>query len=439
MHIGSILVFGPKPGGEVPTLAEVRAYLAARLEALPRYTERLAGTSAGRFTWQRWERDPDFAIARHVGAVTLNPPGGWDELLAWAGDYFSMRLERDRPLWDVMMVHGLAYGHWALVTKTHHCLVDGVGSVEAAHLLLDGVAEALGTPETNGAHPDPSRRLSPALGAVVHGIGAGLHAATHPYEMARRAAALGSLLLHEEIQAAPDSSINDPIGPRRILRGVTVDLDEVRLVKRALGGTVNDVVLTSVSAGLRALLLERGEEPPVKGLRAMVPMNVRRDDDGALGNRISSLFVDLPVAERHPLARYEKVRETTEAIKGSSQPLGADSLLHVTGLAPPVVHQLLARTLFAKRLFNVTVTNVPGIQARLSAMGAPLKAVWPLVPIADDHAVGIAVVSYAGRLTFGIVADRESVPDIDVIASGIADGLAELQRIAHGVAPVLVG
>ena len=429
MHIGGVLVFGPRPEGGTPTLGELRAHLESRLDALPRYRQRLGGPGAGGLTWQRWVRADDFRIERHVLGAELPAPGGWDELLAWAGDYFSERLERAHPLWEVVLVGGLGADHWALVTKTHHCLVDGVGSVEAAHLLFDSAADAL------GAHPADEHRfplpawLSPT--AYAHAAAVGVRAVTHPDDLARRAAALADLLVREEVLAAPHTSLNEPIGTRRVLRGISVELDEVRLVRRALGGTVNDVVLAGVTAGLRALLLGRGEDPPER-LRAMVPMNVRTGEAaGALGNRVSSLFVELPVGDEHPTARYERIREETAAVKTGRQPLGADTLLRVAGLAPPVLHQLVAGELFGRRLFNVTVTNVPGPPAPMNTLGAPLEAIWPLVPIAACHGVGIAIISYEGRLTFGVNADADTVPDVDVLAGGIAEGLAELQRLAH--------
>lgn len=421
MHIGSIMIFGALPRGGTPTLAAMRAHVEERLDAIPRYRRRLAGTGPGVITWQHWEPDPHFDVARHVHAATLPAPGGWEELLEWAGDYFSARLDRTMPLWHMTLVEGLAKGHWALVTKTHHCLVDGVGSVAAAHALVDdggGAAPAPG-PEAHTSRLDP----------LVHTVQAGLHLAAHPRDLAHRAEALGALAFRDEVVAAPASSLNAPIGPRRLLRGVAVDLEEVRHIRKVLGGTVNDVLLAGACGGLRALLLARGEELPYRGLRAMVPLNVRREGE-ELGNRVSSLFVELPVAEPGPVDRYARIRETTAAIKRSSQPLGADSLLRLSELAPPVVHGYLAQALFGKRLFNLTVTNVPGPPERLTAFGAPLETVWPLVPIASDHAVGLAIVSYAGQLMYGICADRDSVPDVDVLATGIADTLAALRRHA---------
>jgi WS/DGAT/MGAT family acyltransferase len=190
---------------------------------------------------------------------------------------------------------------------------------------------------------------------------------------------------------------------------------------------VNDAVLAACTAGLRRFFLERGEEPPARGLRAMVPMNLRDASERlALGNRISSLFVELPVAEPVAEVRYRKIAEATARLKSSGAAIGASTMLELAALAPPVVHALLARSLYATRLFNVTITNVPGPQVPLFALGARLREVYPVVPLAAEHAVGIAAFSYNGRLTFGVIADRESTPDLPVLACGISDGIDEL-------------
>jgi WS/DGAT/MGAT family acyltransferase len=443
MHIGALLVFAPRPHAGTPSVEEVRTFLDERLDVLPRYRQRLAGPTAGGLGWQRWVDDEHFDVGRHVRGATLTPPGGLDELLEWASDYYSLRLERSMPLWEVVVVDGLADGRWALATKTHHCLVDGVGSVDAAYLLLDDVAEALAAApaDDDSVHErfGFARRIVPDR--LAHGAGVVLHGATHPRELVRRTAALAELLVRDEVKAAPETSLNEAICARRVVRSVTVELDDVKQIRRALGGTVNDVVLAAVAAGLRDVLVGRGEPVPEQGLRAMVPMNIRRDDEhgGALGNRISSLFIDLPVAEPHPIARYEKIRELTDATKGSSQALGSDTLLRVAGIAPPVIHHLLAQSLFAKRLFNVTITNVPGPQQPLTAFGAPLEMVWPLVPLAADHTVGVAIVSYNGRLCFGVNADRDSMSDVGVLVAGIEQGIGDLLAVAEASNGALSG
>jgi diacylglycerol O-acyltransferase / wax synthase len=192
------------------------------------------------------------------------------------------------------------------------------------------------------------------------------------------------------------------------------------------------VALASVTSGLRRLLLARGEEPPERGLRAMVPVNIRpAGDQLSLGNQITSLFVHLPVAEPEAEQRYRLTRGEAEGLKSGTQAIGGETLLKLTAAAPPVLHSWLARSLFASRLFNVTVTNVPGPPVPLYAMGAKLREIYPLVPIAADHAVGIAVMSYNGKIVFGVNADRDTVPDMDELVDGIRKSLAELRRLAR--------
>ena len=240
------------------------------------------------------------------------------------------------------------------------------------------------------------------------------------------------LLVRDELIAAPRSSLNVPIGATRRIATVHVELQELQKVRSALGGKVNDVVLCAATGALRELLLARGEDPPRQGLRAMVPVNIRREGDhGELGNKVSSLFVELPVAEADPLRRYELVRAAAEKRKAGGQALAASAVTGLTELAPPVLHASLARSLFAKRLFNVTITNVPASPSRLYAFGAPMVDVVPIVPLAAEHALGIAVVSYAGGVTFGLYADRATVPDLDVLRDGIVTSLLELAALAH--------
>ena len=232
----------------------------------------------------------------------------------------------------------------------------------------------------------------------------------HPAKLVdvlKQAESMVELIIKDEVKSAPASSINVAVGPSRRFAAVEAGLDELKAVKNALGGTLNDVVLAALSGGLRRLLIERGEDPPDGGLRAMVPVNIR-DAGQQLGNRISSLFVHLPVAEPDPLRRYALATANAEDIKHGSQSQGSSALISIAGLAPPVLHSVLAQALFASRLFNVTVTNVPGPQQPLYAFGARMEAIFPLVPLAADHTVGVAVLSYDGRVFFGLNADRHA-------------------------------
>jgi WS/DGAT/MGAT family acyltransferase len=267
----------------------------------------------------------------------------------------------------------------------------------------------------------------------VHAAGAGLHAARHPRQALTRATSLAELIVRDELIAAPHTSLNVPIGSTRRFAVVNVPLGELKQIRKGLGGSVNDVVLAACTSGLRRLMLARHEQLPARGLRAMVPMNVREASERlALGNRVSSLFVELPVAEPGVHARFQQIAGSTGRLKSSGAAVGATTMIDLAALAPPVLHALLARSLYATRLFNVTITNVPGPQAPLYALGARLREIHPVVPLAAEHAVGVAIFSYAGLVTFGVIADSESTPDIAVLAYGIEQGIEELLALVPG-------
>jgi WS/DGAT/MGAT family acyltransferase len=434
MHIGGLMVFEAGDEG-APRLGAVRSTLQERLDALPRYRCRLSAGYTGGLSWPAWERDDDFEIENHVHRAALPPPGGERELLEWLGDYWSQRLDRGRPLWEIVLLEGLENGRWALATKTHHCMVDGVGSVDAAPLLLD--SERHPGPPARPLEPGPERGherdgLLRALPAALAGPArAAADVARHPRQALERSAALADVLLRDEVVPAPKTSINIPIGTRRRFDVVRADLDELKEVKQELGGSVNDVVLAATAGGLRRLLLSRDEKLPSRGLRAMVPVNVRAASEQLeLGNKITSLFVHLPVAEPEPLRRYRLTMGEAEDLKHGSQAIGGATLISLAGAAPPILHSFLARSLFASRLFNVTITNVPGPQQLLYAHGCRMEEILPLVPLAADHAVGVAVISYAGKVFFGLNGDDRAAADLHVLRGGIEDSLAELRTLA---------
>jgi diacylglycerol O-acyltransferase len=447
MHIGGALVFEPLPGGGTPAIEAMREHLEQRLDLLPRYRQKLGAPRTGGLSWPWWEDDERFDIDAHVRHATLPSPGDEPAFLEWISNFYSHRLDRSRPLWEMVLLDGLADGRWALITKTHHCLVDGVGSVDAGDLLLDTEPEpAPDGPSALDRAPAPvsSDTARPAwlphapqpvrltADAGLAAARTGTHAVMHPREALERSRAVIDLLVRDELIAAPSSSLNVPIGTTRRVATVHVELQELKDVREALGGTVNDVVLAAAAGALRALLLARGEDPPRRGLRAMVPVNLRREGDhGELGNQVSSLFIDLPVAMADPLRRYELVGSAVEGRKAGGQALAASALTGLTELAPPVLHAGIARSLFAKRLFNVTITNVPASPRRLYTFGAPMIDVVPIVPLAAEHALGIAVVSYAGQMTFGLYADRATVPDLDVLREGVVASLRQLAELAH--------
>jgi WS/DGAT/MGAT family acyltransferase len=443
MHIGGVLVFEPPPGEGPPDLAALRSDLDERLGALPRYRERLSEPHTGGLSWPDWQREPCFNIDAHVHRSALPSPGGHAELTEWAAEYWSHRLDRHRPLWDVVLLEGLEGGRWALVTKTHHCMVDGVGSMDVGHLLLDTSAEGPAAPpdlpdpvEAEDAAPSGSSLVSRLPRALAGAARAGAGMALHPAklkDMAVRSRAMAEVILRDEVIPAPKTGLNVPIGIDRDYDVVRVPLADLKAIKAELGGTVNDVVLAAATGGLRRLMLSRGEEP-AHGMRAMVPVNVRTAGEHmALGNRITSLFVNLPVDDETPISRYAHVVDSAESLKSGTAAVGGATLIELTGHAPPVVHTLLAQSLFASRLFNVTITNVPGPQTTLYAHGSRLVEIDGLVPLAAEHCVGMAVLSYDGLVTFGLIADRTTMPDLAVLRDGIEAALEEL-RVLAGVA-----
>ena len=404
MHIGAVMVFeaapGPPPHPRRAAAAPRRAHRRAAPLPLPAVRD-----AHGRLALAGLAPRSD---VRHRRARRLRAAGrtrARDELLEWAAGYWSERLDRQRPLWDAQLVTGLEDGRWAIATKTHHALVDGVGALDVAHILLDTSRRPTGGLPMQAEPPTTAGRGELLTGAIR----GSLYAARHPGRLRDaflQSKAMAELIVRDELVSAPRCSLNSPISPVRSYRGVQAELSQLKQIKRKLGGTVNDVVLAAVTGGLRYLLVERGDEVGSPGLRAMVPVNTRTAvQHFGLGNRISSLFVHLPVMEPDPLRRYQLIAGETAQLKSGDMADGAAELVAISGLAPPILHSVLARSLFATRLFNITVTNVPGPQIPLFAFGAQLEETWPLVPLAADHSLGIAVMSYDGQVFLGLCAD----------------------------------
>jgi diacylglycerol O-acyltransferase / wax synthase len=428
MHIGGLLIFEPRADGSIPSIEELTAHLDARLGDLPRYHQRLSDTRVHGLRFPTWELDPDLDLRDHVVRAALPAPGGPAQLFEWLSDYWSHRLDRTRPLWDVVLLEGLEGGRWALANRTHHCMVDGVGSMDVGYAVLDTTPE----PQERMPYvPEPKHERGRAS-SVAHALDPrGIP------ELLTRSRAAADVLLRDEVIPAAGTSLNAPIGTLRRIDAVRFDLDELKAVKNRLGGTVNDVVLAVCAGALRSLLLYRGDVPPRRGLRAMVPMNIRDAAEQLnLGNRVTSLFAQLPVAEADPLRRYALVTEETSRLKHGDAALGAKTILDVTALAPPVLHAALARTLYAPRLFNVTITNVPGPPMTLYALGSRLRDIYGLVPIFSGHALGLAILSYDSGITFTVSADRTSVPDLQVLRAGLEESMDELVTLARGAIPI---
>ncbi|GAC1439119.1 MAG: wax ester/triacylglycerol synthase family O-acyltransferase [Solirubrobacteraceae bacterium] len=441
MHVGGLAIFEGPP----PSIDEIADQIRSRLHLVPRYRQRLASTNtpldSGRPVWID---DPRFNLEYHVRHTALPAPGGEDELLRLAARIFSQQLDRAKPLWETWFVEGLERNRFALISKTHHALIDGISGVDLATVLFDlspvpPQIDHSGTPWQPREEPGTIGMLAAgARGALRAGIQVAtraLDAATHPER------ALGNVreavdgvgeILWAGVNSAPATPLNVEIGPHRRFAGVDCELADLRAIKSALGGTVNDVVLTVVSGAMRSFLIKRGFRTEGVQLRALVPVSVRaQDEHHQLGNRIAAMRGPLPVYIADPVQRLAVVREEMDGLKESKQALGAEVLAGVQNFAPPTVLAQASRLNFSTRLFNLIVTNVPGPQFPLYVLGRELQQVYPIAFLPKNHALAIAIMSYNGRINFGLLGDYDAMPEIDEIAVSIREGIDELLLIAR--------
>lgn len=437
MHLGAILVLDrppDEPRSAEAIAARMRELVRARVLGLPRLSQRLSSPTGDGWSRPHWVQDERFALDRHLRRAALPTPGDRGALEAWCGEFFGQRLDRRHPLWEIVVVEGLADGRWALATKLHHCLADGIGSLGIAEALL-GPIDGSGL-SGGGPLPLPPPRRS-VLGQIASGplalASAGLQTLRYPRRIrdAIPSALAGAELVAGELAHRPLAALDVPLGPQRRFTTLTAPLRELRAIEHGLGGTINDAVLAIVAGALRRLVQARREPLPERGVRAMVPVD-RRDDAAppASGNRISALFVDLPVAIDTAGARHAAVHAAAAARKHAGQANGGSAVLRLAELVPPALHRPLARLFVTPRLFDLTVTNVAGPQRTIEVIDSPVREIHPLVPLAPDHALGVAVISHADAMTFGVVADFDAVPDIDEFRSGLHDELGELRRLA---------
>jgi len=442
MHVAWCALLEPTKGRPAPGIDALRQSVEGRLRHTPRFRRRLRSALPG-MGEPFWVDDPDFDIDRHV-TLLCDPVERPDarRFQALTDRALSEPLNRERPLWKIYLAPKLADGGVGMVAKIHHALVDGRSAVEVAMLLFDVTPDADPAPAADW-RPEPERgaaRLS--LSALGGGAAETLRAARgvarmagHPvsggtriYETARRAA----LTVGEDLlRAAPASYLNVPIGPKRTLVHHRARLDHVLAVKRAAGVTLNDVCLAIVSGGLREAALARGETP--RALKAMVPVSMRTDDQRTdLGNRISLAFVDLPVQLSTARARLARVHRATSAFKASGRPAGAETVFDALGLLPDALRTTAARAVGSKRVYNLTVSNIPGPRVPLYVLGARLREAYPVVPIAESHALSIGIFSYAEHLHFGLYADPEALPDVASMPDALNAALLALRRSAGG-------
>jgi diacylglycerol O-acyltransferase len=436
MHVASTTLFeGPAPG-----YSEFRDHIASRLHLVPRFRQKLRFVPYGQGR-PVWIDDPHFNLDYHVRHTALPAPGGEEQLQTLAARIFSQRLDRTKPVWEMWLVDGVEGGRFAIVGKTHHCLVDGVSGVDITNVLFDldrEPAEAT-APEPWIPQPEPSR--AQLLGEAL------VDRATNPAEIVRGVEALvtaprrAAAAAIQELGAAgsflrtgfsaPRSPINCSIGPYRRFGWVRTDLDDLKRIKNLAGGTVNDVVIAAVSGGLGRYLRGQGHSTAGLELRAMVPISVRTSDEhGALGNRVSAMMAPLPLWREDPLERLRAVSGTMRHLKSSGQAVGASLLTDVTNFTPPTIAAQAARLQSRQRFFNTVVTNVPGPQFPLYLLGRELLDIFPMVPLAANQAVCFGIMSYNGGVNFGLIADYDSTPDLDVLADDLRASVDELLEAA---------
>jgi diacylglycerol O-acyltransferase / wax synthase len=445
MHVAGVMIFEAQPlrtaagGIDIDT---IRRYVESRLHLMPRYRQRIARIPVENHPV--WIDDTRFNIEYHVRHTALPRPGSDEMLKRLAGRVVSQQLDRGKPLWELWIVEGLEGDRFAVITKTHHCMIDGVSAVDLATVLMSAVPES-GFPEPEPWKPEPApsgaqllveeaaRRLSSpfALGKAA------LDALQNPGELASNVVEQVTAVtetLGAGLSPASDSPFNRPIGPHRRFEWTVFELAAVKRIKNRLGGTVNDVVLATVAGAVGAFLNARGFEPArIEALdfRAMVPVSVRAAAErGTLGNRIASWAVKLPIGESDARRRLEAVRDVTAKLKTSRQAMGAEVLARVSEWTVPTLLSLAMRLAARARSFNLTVTNVPGPQIPLYLLGAKMQAAYPLGPLFENQALNIALLSYDGHLHWGFNADYDVLPDLADLIAAVRASFAELRMAA---------
>jgi diacylglycerol O-acyltransferase len=437
MHVGGVLVLETPPGG----VEALEKLVEARLPLVPRYRQRVLEVP-GHLADPVWADDPDFDVAYHVRRNGLPRPGTDAQLMELVSRLTSRPLDRRRPLWELYLVEGLAGNRVAVVTKTHPALVDGLSAIDIGQVLLETGPDAPAPEREEWVPrrlPSTAELLAGALGEYVRRPSAVLDTARNTVTDVRTGGVRLSSMTRGLIRTArktvfpaPSSPLNGPTGRQRRVAVARAGLDDLKSVRKLHGGTVNDVLLTVVTGALREWLLSRGE--PVVGstsVRALVPVALQ-DEDGTPGGEVSSFLVDLPVGEPNPGVRLARLSYAMRGAASRGRSVGADSLIALTGFAPPTMHALGVRAArgLSRRLFNLVVTNVPGPQVPLYAAGSRMLEVFPVVPLAHGQGVSIGITSYDGCVYFGLNADRDSVGDVDVLADLIEQEVAELVRAA---------
>jgi diacylglycerol O-acyltransferase len=435
MHLGSLAVFE----GPAPSYDDVIKLLAAKLPLVPRYRQIVRPMPLQLFR-PVWADDEQFELGYHVRHAAVPSPGSDEQLRNLGARVLAQRLDRARPLWEAWLLEGIKGGRWAILSKVHHAMVDGVGGNDLMTALFDLSADAdppVPVEWEPEPEPDVMRLLADGVSDTVAWSLRQLGSAPGflrpwlrtPGELLDFGRGLTGSARRLAVPSA--QSLNGPIGPHRRWAWTTASLDEVKKIRHDRGGTVNDVLLAAVTRGFRDLLEARGELVDGLVVRTLVPVSVRRKDDagGTITNRVSAVLANLPVGEPDPLRRLALLRGQMDNLKQTDQAVSAQVITQMLGFASPTLLALGARAAFRlpQPLVQTVTTNVPGPPVPLFVLGRQMVEVYPYVPIGNSMRIGVAIFSYLGRLSFGITGDYNSTPDLDVLTEGIKRGLAELQ------------
>ena len=429
MHVGAVAVFE----GKAPPYRDFLQLIEARLDQVPRYRQRVQFVpfKQGRPVWID---ESQFDLEYHVRHTALPAPGGGEELKRLAGRLFSQALDRDKPLWELWLVEGLGNDRFAVISKTHHCMLDGISGVDLATVLMDTEPSTEAPAPPAEWKPRPAPKASQLLATSLK------EQITNPIQVVREALQSNNdarKLLREIVGGvkpllglaglglAPASALNRTIGPHRRFEMFDMPLPEIRKIRHALRGTVNDVILSVIAGALRRWLEARGESLG-PDLRALVPVSMRgAHDRNTFGNQVSAVFCPLPVGEANPVERLRKVREAMKGIKEGGQAVAAAALASLGDFAPPTLLAQAARLQAVTRFFNLVITNVPGPQFPLYLLGRQLRGCYPQVPLAAQQSIGVALLSYHGNVCVGLLADLD-VRDVDALGGAMRAALIEL-------------
>lgn len=442
MHIGSVAIFD----GPAPPHSDLVAMVRGKLPLVPRYRQvvQFVPLALGR---PLWVDDPHFNLEYHLRHTALPQPGGEGELRRLVGRVMSQQLDRSKPLWEMWMAEGLEDGRWALLTKAHHCMVDGVSGTDLFAVMMDSSPEP-SEPVPDNWQPQPAPSSATLVRQAVTDM------ARSPYEQVRAVRASVRVPLQTIgqlrevlkgvtasaglVRPTPPTALNGPIGPHRRYAWASTTVDDIKRVRKTLGGSFNDVVLAAITSGFRDLLLSRGESVD-RVVRTLVPVSVRPRDasgravgDGTFENKVAAMFAELPVGLADPVERLQAITAQMNKLKESNQALAAEALTAMSGFAPPVLLALGTRiaSRAAQRNINTVTTNVPGPQIPLFAAGRRMRKVFPYVPVAGQVRISVGIFSYDGNVSFGVVGDYDGAPDIDLLCTAIEGGMAELVALS---------